>query len=154
MLESVLYHFLLEIVCIFCVLVLCVLQKWEKYFICPEGKIFGMHIRYVKIKRAMASVWLTIKHSASQECFTKNFFVKKQIPLFTKERNNWIINMSWGIPWIKASNSNFHYRSPREGNDKLLQYSCLKNFMDRGVWQAKVHVIAKESYTTEWLTQA
>ena len=39
--------------------------------------------------------WLTIKQSGSQN-------------LFTKERNTWIINMSWGIPWIKASNSNFH----------------------------------------------
>lgn len=83
--------------------------------------------------------WLTIKQSGSQD-------------LFTKERNTWIINVSWWIPWIKASSSNFHYRSPREGNDKLLQCSCLKNFMDRGVWQAKVHGIAKESYTTEWLT--
>ena len=83
--------------------------------------------------------WLTIKQTGSQN-------------LFTKERNTWIINMSWGVPWIKASNSNFHYRSPRERNDKLLQYSCLKNFMDRGIWQAKVHGIAKESYTTEWLT--
>ena len=27
-------------------------------------------------------------------------------------------------------------RSPGEGNDKLLQYSCLKNPLDRGAWQA------------------
>ena len=25
-------------------------------------------------------------------------------------------------------------RSPGEGNDKPLQYSCLENFMDRGDW--------------------
>ena len=25
-------------------------------------------------------------------------------------------------------------RSPREGNGNLLQYSCLENFMERGVW--------------------
>ena len=87
--------FLLEIACIFCVLVFC---KNGKYFICPEGKIFGVHIGYVKIKRAMASVWLTIKQSASQECFTKNFFVKKQIPLFTKERNALVMNMPGGAP--------------------------------------------------------
>ena len=34
-------------------------------------------------------------------------------------------------------------RSPGEGNDYLLQYSCLENSMDRGVWQAVVHGIAK-----------
>ena len=29
-------------------------------------------------------------------------------------------------------------RSPGEGNGKLLQYSCLENPMERGVWQARV----------------
>ena len=34
-------------------------------------------------------------------------------------------------------------RSPREGNDNPLQYSCLGNLMDRGAWQATVHGVAK-----------
>ena len=29
-------------------------------------------------------------------------------------------------------------RSPREGNGNPLQYSCLKNFMDRGAWWASL----------------
>ena len=29
------------------------------------------------------------------------------------------------------------------GNDNLFQYSCLENPMNRGVWQATVHGIAK-----------
>ena len=33
-------------------------------------------------------------------------------------------------------------RSPREGNGNPLQYSCLENSMDRGVWQATVHGVA------------
>ena len=37
-------------------------------------------------------------------------------------------------------------RSPGEGNDNLLQYSCLGNPMDRGSWRA--HEVAKESDTT------
>ena len=36
-------------------------------------------------------------------------------------------------------------RSPGEGNDNPLHYSCLGNPMDRGAWQATVHVITKES---------
>ena len=34
-------------------------------------------------------------------------------------------------------------RSPGEGNSNPLQYSCLKNPMDRGAWQAIVHRVAK-----------
>ena len=30
-------------------------------------------------------------------------------------------------------------RSPEEGNDSLLQHSCLENPVDRGAWQAIVH---------------
>ena len=33
--------------------------------------------------------------------------------------------------------------SPGEGNGNPLQYSCLENSMDRGVWQATVHGVAK-----------
>ena len=41
----------------------------------------------------------------------------------------------WEIPGLG--------RSPGEGNGKPLQYSCLENSMDRGPWQAIVHVVAK-----------
>ena len=32
-------------------------------------------------------------------------------------------------------------RSPREGSDNLLQYSCLGNSMDRRAWWARVHSV-------------
>ena len=41
-------------------------------------------------------------------------------------------------------------RSSGEGNGNPLQYSCLKNSMDRGAWQATVHRVAKLD-TTERL---
>ena len=34
-------------------------------------------------------------------------------------------------------------RSPGEGNDDPLQYSCLENPMDRGAWWAAVHGVEK-----------
>ena len=34
-------------------------------------------------------------------------------------------------------------RSPGEGKDNPLQYSCLENSMDRGAWWATVHSVAK-----------
>jgi len=40
-------------------------------------------------------------------------------------------------------------RSPGKGNDNPLQSSCLGNPMDRGVWQATVCGVAKESDKTE-----
>ena len=39
-------------------------------------------------------------------------------------------------------------KSPGEGHDNPLQYSCLENSMDRGAWKAKVHG-HKESDMTE-----
>ena len=34
-------------------------------------------------------------------------------------------------------------RSPGEGDDNSLQYSCLENCMDREAWWATVHEVAK-----------
>ena len=34
-------------------------------------------------------------------------------------------------------------RSPGEGNGNSLQYSCLENPMDRGVWWATVHGVTR-----------
>ena len=44
-------------------------------------------------------------------------------------------------------------RSPGEGNDNPLQYSCLKNSMDRGAWRATVHGVAKVLDMTEQLNK-
>ena len=42
------------------------------------------------------------------------------------------------LSWIHGSG-----RSPGEGNGNLLQYSCLGNSMDSGVWRAPVLGVAK-----------
>ena len=38
-------------------------------------------------------------------------------------------------------------RSPGEGNDNPLQFSCLGNPMDIGAWQATVHEVAESDMT-------
>ena len=38
-------------------------------------------------------------------------------------------------------------RSPGEGNGNPLQYSCLKNFMDRVAWRAIVHGLTESDMT-------
>ena len=39
-------------------------------------------------------------------------------------------------------------RCPGEGNGNPLQYSCLGNPMDRGIWQVTVNRVAEESDVT------
>ena len=43
-------------------------------------------------------------------------------------------------------------RSSGEGNSNPLQYSCLKNHMDRRLWGATVHGVTKELGTAEQLS--
>ena len=38
-------------------------------------------------------------------------------------------------------------RLPGGGHGNPLQYSCLKNHMDRGAWRAKVHRVAESDMT-------
>ena len=37
-------------------------------------------------------------------------------------------------------------RAPGEGNGNLLQYSCLKNPMDRGTWWATIHGVTESTW--------
>ena len=46
-------------------------------------------------------------------------------------------------------------KSPEEGNNNPLQYSCLGNPMDRRVWWAIVHRVSKsETRLTQWSMHA
>ena len=68
-----------------------------------------------------------------------------------------IIGFSFAFPWFSGSSDNKESacnagdaglipgsgRSPGEGNDNPLQYSCLENPMDGGVWQATCHGVEK-----------
>ena len=41
-------------------------------------------------------------------------------------------------------------RSPEEGNGNPLQYSCLGNPMDRGVWWAAAHGVEIIAVSLDW----
>ena len=45
-------------------------------------------------------------------------------------------------------------RSPGEGNDNLLQYSCLENPKDRGAWPALGHGITENQTGPEQLSNS
>ena len=68
---------------------------------------------------------------------------------------NWGLERFSGLPGLTAQEEaelRFQFRSPGGGCGNPLQYSCLENPMDRGVWGATVHGVAKsqtwsQSYT-------
>ena len=58
-------------------------------------------------------------------------------------RKDFPAEMTFGLSagdlgWISGSG-----RSPGEGNDNPLEYSCLENSMDRGAWRTAIYGIAK-----------
>ena len=68
-----------------------------------------------------------------------------QVVLVVKKPRQCRRPRSFGFdPWLG--------RSSGEGSGYPLQYSCLENSMNRGVWRAIVHGVSKESNTTTQLT--
>ena len=68
--------------------------------------------------------------------------------------SRWIVSCTLGLPGSSVGQESASSagdlgsipvsgRSPGEGNDKPIQYSCLENPMDRGTWQATVHEVAR-----------
>ena len=51
-----------------------------------------------------------------------------------------VVQETWLIPGLG--------RSPGGGNGNTLQYSCLKNPIDRDAWLATIHRVTKELDTT------
>ena len=60
-----------------------------------------------------------------------------------------------GLPWwlggkeftYKAGFNSWAQKIPGEGNGTPLQYSCLRNPMDRGAWQATAYGVTRGSGT-------
>ena len=85
--------------------------------------------------------------------------VSFQFPWVNTEKHNyWIMWYVWaslvgsdgkGSAWNAGDPGLFpgSGRSPGEGNGYPLQYSCLENSTDRGVWKTTVHGIAHKCFT-------
>ena len=92
-----------------------------------QWPLYGSQLNNLALRSAL--------QSTSLQRSIKHLFVKKKIPLFTKERNALVMNMP-GVGGrvslgLEAPNYNFPYRNSRERNGKPLWYSWLENFMDR-----------------------
>ena len=72
-----------------------------------------------------------------------SFHDKKKKNLIIQEEENFLNKRKAIYEKHKGSSIPGSGRSPGEGNGNPLQYSCLENSMDRGVWQATVHGVAK-----------
>ena len=56
-------------------------------------------------------------------------------------QETWVPSLGWGNP--PEEGMVIHSSILGEGNGNPLQYSCLENPMDRGVWQATVHKVSQ-----------
>ena len=65
--------------------------------------------------------------------------LKEGLPWWLREQKNPPANAG-DVGLIPGS-----WRSPGEGNGNLLSYSCLRNPMDRGAWQAAAHGVTTSS---------
>ena len=69
--------------------------------------------------------------------------------------HSWVTELNWrdvgSVPGLGRSIPGFG-RSPGEGNGNPLQYSCLENSMDRGVWRATVCRVIKSQTRLKWLS--
>ena len=125
-------------------------QRW-----CHEGLGLGVPVR----PRREGRVWRTTQRRKQPPSGTQ------QVPWVRRGRSSewpgceaegqpagwaWESVKRGGLPWWLSSKQHASQRSrrgstpglgrcPGEGNGNPHQYSCLKNPMDRGAWQATVH---------------
>ena len=59
----------------------------------------------------------------------------KNLSAVQEPQETWVQSLGWEGPWVR--------KVPGGGHSNPLQYSCLKNPMERGAWQTIVHRIAK-----------
>ena len=74
------------------------------------------------------SYWVQVQKAGVSQVF----LVGKNLPAYAGDARNMVLVLGWG-------------RSPRVGNGNPLQYSCLRNPMDRGDWWSTVHRVTKSS---------
>ena len=72
--------------------------------------------------------------------FPGGIVIKDPLPM-QELQETWVLFLAWEEPL-------------ESGHGNSLQYSCLKNSMDRGTWQATAEGVTKESDTTEHTRKA
>ena len=98
------------------------------------------------MKNCLMGIGLQMCKTLLEICFNQN----------TNILNVNILNMTelYGFPWWLSGKESAYQadevdsvpglgRSPGGGNGNPIQYSCLRNLMDRGAWWATVHEVAK-----------
>ena len=73
-------------------------------------------------------------------CFVFNYFILEGFPGASVVKN--LLANVGNMGFLLGSE-----RSPGEGNGNPLQYSCLENPLDRGVWWAAVHGVSESDMT-------
>ena len=119
-------------------------------------------VQYSCLKNSMdRGTWQATVHGVTEsDNWATNPISWKQQKNNPQSRGQWFVVSFPGGPDSKESACKLgdlglipeSGRPPGEGNSYPVQYSCLKNSMDRGTWWATVHGVTEETDTTEQLT--
>ena len=106
---------------------------WVLDLICCQVKLFWWPI-ITKLHTHSLSLSLTHTHTHTYTHTHLPWWLSNNWEFPTMQETSLLCGRSEFDPWVR--------RIPAEGNGKPLQYSCLRNAMDRGAWQATVHWVA------------
>ena len=114
------------------------LKRWSKWF---------------KLKR-FCTVKETIKetkrqHTISVKIFANDIFYNELPQWFSNKESTWNPRDTGDMDLIPGSE-----RSPGGWHGNRIQYSCLKNLMDRGAQWATVHKVTKSRTWLKWMTMS
>ena len=108
---------------------------------------FGEEIerKFPYATRVVTSLTRILAHTVKIYCL-QNFSVRSEIKLYIT--SYWVSLVPQMVKTLPAVQVDIGLisgsrRSPGEGNDNPLQYFCLENSMNRGVWQATVCSVTK-----------
>ena len=124
------------------------------FFFLKSLKVFSVALKFhYNISRCYISIIILLSLKWSLKSEKPSLFKLKDFTLWLLE------DLQGGTSGNEpASGGDIRYlgsipglgRSPGGGHGKLLQYSCLKNPMDKGAWCATVHTVPK---SWRWLKQ-
>ena len=118
----------------------------------PLGEGNGNPLQYSRLENPMDGAWRAIVHGVTEVGHN----------LATKPPPHPLVGFPGGTTGKEPTCQCRRHKSlgfnpcvgkiPWGGHSNSLQYSCLENSMDRGVWRASIHKVSKSQTWLKWLS--